>query len=211
MPKTIRILIVTVIDSHVLCHVRHNTMVKQCACPKTLGRASSSTLGRASCDRCWDRHPCRRPPPCLLPPWPSTRHGTGCKPSRRCTEQANALPSVVPRLMTLSPFETMTSCMVPSAAWRIGILCSSGSQREHRTYRFGHPTPEPQALLGILSLLLALGSAFPYSAARGAARRSASPHVIHEHLAELLGVQAQKLLVQGCSYVLPCLLELVRL
>ena len=71
------------------------------------------TLGRASCDRCWDRHPCRRPPPCLLPPWPSTRHGTGCKPSRRCTEQANALPSVVPRLMTLSPFETMTSCMVP--------------------------------------------------------------------------------------------------
>ena len=29
------------------------------------------------------------------------------------TEQANALPSVVPRLMTLSPFETMTSCMVP--------------------------------------------------------------------------------------------------
>ena len=32
-----------------------------------------------------------------------------------------------------------------------------------------------------------------------------------EHLADLLGVQAQKLLVQGCSYVLPCLLELVRL
>ena len=127
------------------------------------------------------------------------------------TEQANALPSVVPRLMTLSPFETMASCMVPSAAWRIGSLCSSGSQREHRTYRFGHPTPEPQALLGILSLLLALGSAFPYFAARGAVRRSASPHVIREHLADLLGVQAQKLLVQGCSYVLPCLLELVRL
>ena len=180
---------------------------------KTLGRASSSTLGHgASCDRCWDRHPCRRPPPCLLPPRPSTRHGTGCGTEvSSAPNKARALPSVVPRLMTLSPFETMASCMVPSAAWRIGSLCSSGSQRKHRTYRFGHPTPEPQALLGILSLLLALGSAFPYSAARGAARRSASPHVIHEHLAELLGVQAQKLLVQGCSYVLPCLLELVRL
>ena len=185
--------------------------IKQCACPKTLGHASSSTSGRASCDR-WRGSPPLPASSSMPPPTSainSSRHRL--RPVSSAPNKPIALPSVAPRLMTLSPFETMASCMVPSAAWRIGSPCSSGSQREHRTYRFGHPTPEPQALLGILSLLLALGSAFPYSAARGATRRSASPHVIREYLADLLGVQAQKLLVQDCSYVLPCLLELVRL
>eukprot|EP00964_Phaeocystis_antarctica_P056412 scaffold33273_cov62-Phaeocystis_antarctica.AAC.11 len=56
-----------------------------------------------------------------------------------------------------------------------------------------------------------MDSAFPYSAARGAGRRGTSSQVIREHLADLLGVQAQQLLVQGRSYPLPCLLDLVRL
>ena len=112
--------------------------------------------------------------------------------------------------MRLSALETMTSCMVPLAAWRIGSLGSSGFQREHWTYRFGHTTPESHVLLRLLSLLLALSSAFSYSAARGAGGRGASPQVIREHLADLLGVEAQQLLVHGSSYPLPCL-ELVRL
>ena len=89
-----------------------------------------------------------------------------------------------------------------------------GSQREHWTYRFGHTTPETHAFhmfLRLVFLLLALGSAFPYSAARGAGRRGASPQMICEHFTDLLGVQGQQLLVQSLADPFPRLLLLIRL